>query len=89
MVSLTTQPFTESAKLPEPHRAKKTVINVCCLTQWNSIQAWKHSLNNIRLLIQPLVSLWLISPWLEVFPNRSLLMGFHKLIQSVTHLHTA
>jgi hypothetical protein len=23
---------------------------------------------------------WLISPWLDVFPNPSLLLGFHELI---------
>ncbi len=38
------------------------------------------SLNNFRLIIQPTILFWMIVPWLEVFPNRSLLLGFHQLI---------
>ncbi|WP_144054258.1 hypothetical protein [Pleurocapsa sp. PCC 7319] len=38
------------------------------------------TLNNFRLIIQPTVLFWMIVPWLEVFPNRSLLLGFHQLI---------
>ncbi|MGL4880415.1 MAG: transposase, partial [Waterburya sp.] len=41
---------------------------------------WKTTLNNLRLIIQPTILLWLIVPWLEVFPNHHLLLGFHKLI---------
>ncbi|MGL5941188.1 MAG: hypothetical protein ACRC2S_12475 [Waterburya sp.] len=26
------------------------------------------------------ILLWLIVPWLDIFPNRYLLFGFHKLI---------
>jgi SRSO17 transposase len=40
-------------------------------------------LNNLRLIIQPVVLLWSIFPWLQVFPNRDLLLGFHQLIAVV------
>ena len=38
------------------------------------------ALNNFRLIIQPTILFWIIVPWLDIFPNRSLLLGFHKLI---------
>lgn len=87
MVSLQTQLFTQIHPLTEQPSVQKTVIHELLPPGWNSGQAWKNSLNNIRLLMRPLISLWLISPWLEVFPNHSLLMGFHRLIQSLTQLH--
>ncbi|MGL4882624.1 MAG: hypothetical protein ACRC8K_16435, partial [Waterburya sp.] len=34
---------------------------------------WKTTLNNLRLIIQLTILLWLIVPWLEVFPNHHLL----------------
>jgi hypothetical protein len=30
-----------------------------------------------------MILLWLISPWLDVFPNRYLLLGFHHLIDTM------
>ena len=48
--------------------------------QWSDKQGWKATLNNFRLIIQPTILFWMIVPWLDIFPNRSLLLGFHKLI---------
>ena len=48
--------------------------------QWSDKKGWKSTLNNFRLIIQPTIIFWMIVPWLEVFPNRSLLLGFHQLI---------
>jgi len=48
--------------------------------QWNHQSGCKNALNNLRLIIQPTLALWLISPWLDVFPNPYLLLGFHDLI---------
>jgi SRSO17 transposase len=87
MVSLQTQPFTKVHQLSEQPEVQKTVTHELLPSGWNSGTAWKNRLNNIRLLMRPLISLWLISPWLEVFPNHSLLMGFHRLIQSLTQFH--
>jgi hypothetical protein len=35
------------------------------------------------LIIQPTLALWLLSPWLDLFPNPSLLLGFHELIHAM------
>lgn len=87
MVSLNSQPLAQIAQSLPQLAARKTVANPRLPQKWNYNTAWKSSLNNIRLLMQPLISLWLIFPWLDVFPNRNLLLGFHKLIHSVAHLH--
>ena len=49
-------------------------------SSWSVKTGWKATWNNFRLIIQPTILLWMISPWLDVFPNRSLLLGFHQLI---------
>ena len=36
--------------------------------QWNHDSGWKNVLNNLRLVVQPLLSFWLIYPWLDIFP---------------------
>ena len=36
--------------------------------QWNHESGWKNTLNNLRLIIQPLLLFWLIYPWLSIFP---------------------
>ena len=56
--------------------------------QWNHQGGWKNTLNNLRLIIQPIMLLWWISPWLDVFPNRYLLLGFHQLIDAVNQFHS-
>lgn len=48
--------------------------------QWSSQGGWKSTLNNLRLIIQPTILLGLIFPWLDIFPNRHLLLGFQDLI---------
>lgn len=62
--------------------------------QWNHDSGWKNVLNNLRLIVQPLLLFWLIyervsggiitpeisHPWLDIFPNSNLLLGFNHLI---------
>ena len=48
--------------------------------QWNHAIGWKNTLNNLRLIAQPLFLFWLIYPWLDIFPNSHLLLGFNRLI---------
>ncbi|VXD23564.1 hypothetical protein PL9631_740036 [Planktothrix paucivesiculata PCC 9631] len=48
--------------------------------QWNQKSGWKNALNNLRLIVQPLLLLGLIYPWLDIFPNSDLLLGFNQLI---------
>ncbi|MEH2466428.1 IS701 family transposase [Nostoc sp.] len=47
---------------------------------WNHECGWKNTLNNLRLIVQPLLLFWLIYPWLDIFPNSNLLLGFNHLI---------
>jgi len=63
-----------------PPQFKKSTFDFGLHQQWSVETGWKATLNNFRLIIQPTILLWMISPWLEVFPNRSLLLGFHRLI---------
>ncbi len=48
--------------------------------QWSNKGGWKTILNNLRLIIQPTIAFWTIIPWLDIFPNHSLLLGFHRII---------
>jgi SRSO17 transposase len=51
--------------------------------QWNHKGGWKNVLNNLRLIVQPLLLFWLIYPWLDVFPSSRLLLGFNHLIAAM------
>ena len=50
---------------------------------WLSSSGWKHTLNNLRLLIQPFVALWLLLPWLSVFALPALAANLQRLIASI------
>ena len=50
---------------------------------WNYESGWKNTLNNFRLVIQPILLFWLIYPWLEIFPNSNLFLGFNYLIDAM------
>ena len=60
--------------------SENSVADFSLHQQWSHKQGWKATLNNFRLIIQPTILFWMIVPWLEIFPNRSLLLGFHRLI---------
>ncbi len=51
--------------------------------QWNYESGWKNTLNNLRLIAQPLLLFWLIYPWIHIFPNSSLLLEFNQLISEM------
>ncbi|NEU84637.1 IS701 family transposase [Nostoc sp. UIC 10630] len=51
--------------------------------QWNHESGWKNTLNNLRLIAQPLLLFWLIYPWIHIFPNSNLLLGFNQLISAM------
>jgi SRSO17 transposase len=48
---------------------------------WNHISGWNNRLNNLRLLLQPYIYYCLIKPWIGLFNNRYLQLGFQWLIQ--------
>ena len=51
--------------------------------EWSEKCSWKSTLNNLRLLVQPVVMLWLLCPWLSLFENQSLVRAFHQLLAQV------
>lgn len=92
MISLNTQAFLSlnSSDITEPEASQEVSrinIEVSSHPQWNHPIGWKNVLNNVRLLIQPSLLLWLIFPWLEIFPNSSLVLGLHDLIESINQFH--
>lgn len=47
---------------------------------WELAYGWKHTLNNLRLLIQPFLALYLLLPWLTVFEIPHLARALHQLV---------
>jgi len=46
---------------------------------WDNQSGWKNLLNNLRLIIQPLICFNWLKRWLEVFPIPALHVGFEQL----------
>ena len=68
--------------------SQESVTNFTLHQQWSDKKGWKTTLNNFRLIIQPTILFWMIVPWLDIFPNRSLLLGFHKLIAVMNQFYS-
>ena len=63
MISLNTQAFGASNSDNTPQsEASNTNTDLTSHPQWNSPTGWKNVLNNVRLLVQPSLLLWLIFP---------------------------
>ena len=75
MVSLFAEPFNDSWPLAHQHFVRHP--------WWNNQSGWKSLLNNLRLIIQPLVCFNWLKRWLEVFPITSLQFGFERLISKM------
>ncbi len=66
-----------------------TVLNVKIFAEhplWDENYGWKNILNNLRLIVQPLIFFNLIKPWLKVFPIPQLSTGFSYLISIMNTL---
>ena len=50
---------------------------------WDDGPGWKHTLNNLRLRIQPFCSMCLLLPWLTVFPVPGLMEGLQFLVTCI------
>jgi hypothetical protein len=84
MISLNSQAFELlNASDSTNSEIKNPPVDFSIHQQWNQGIGWKNALNNLRLIIQPTILLWLISPWLDIFPNHYLWLGFHDLIQTM------
>ncbi len=74
--------FNQSRQL-ETETQENSDIDFSHHPQWNHESGWKNTLNNLRLIIQPLLLFWLIYPWLSIFPNSQLLLEFNHLIAAM------
>ena len=104
MISLNSKVFGSLNQAQIAPNSDEVHTNFPCHQHWHHQGGWKsappaprfprrkdgasNTLNNLRLLIQPVMSLWLIFPWLDVFPNRYLLLGFHQLIDAMNHFRS-
>jgi hypothetical protein len=50
---------------------------------WNNQRGWKNLLDNLRLIIQPLICFNWLKRWLEVFAIASLQTGFEQLMRKM------
>ena len=85
MISLNSPAFLalkQSAQI-ETESQKSNSVDFSNHQQWNHASGWKNVLNNLRLVVQPLLLFWLVSPWLDIFPNSNLLLGFNHLISAM------
>ena len=71
MVSLFADAFNHCCPLAHEHFAQHP--------WWENQGGWKHLLNHLRLVIQPLTSWNLLKDWLDILPNSALKMGFEQL----------
>ncbi len=50
---------------------------------WDRHRGWKSALNNLQLLLLPLLAFNLVKPWLTIFSNPLLEQSFNTLIAFV------
>ena len=67
----------------EPELPGNSSVDFSAHQQWNPESGWKNTLNNLRLIAQPLLLFWLIYPWLDIFLNSQLILGFNHLIATM------
>ena len=82
MISLNSPAFLALTQSVQIHLKSQEAnsVNFAKHQQWNHDSGWKNTLNNLRLIVQPLLLFWLIYPWVDIFPNSNLLLGFNHLI---------
>ena len=73
MVSLFADAFNESCPLSHQGFVRHA--------WWQNQSGWKNLLNNLRLIIQPLICFNWLQQWLKVFPNPHLRTGFELLTE--------
>jgi hypothetical protein len=75
MVSLFADVFNDSCPMAQQEFAQHP--------WWNNQTGWKNLLNNLRLIIQPLICFNWTQRWLVVFPIASLQVGFKQLMHKM------
>jgi SRSO17 transposase len=85
MISLNSQAFlalNKASQLPTKLE-ENSDVDFYNHKLWNHECGWKNTLNNLRLILQPLLLFWLIYHWLNIFPNSDLFLGFNHLISAM------
>lgn len=85
MISLNYQAFLSlnQSRQTEPDVPGSNSFDFYNHKQWNHESGWKNALNNLRLIVQPLLLFWSIYPWIDIFTNSDLLLGFNHLISAM------
>ena len=84
MISLNSPAFLSLNQSHLPRDVKESnSVNFANHQQWNSASGWKNTLNNLRLIVQPLLLFWWILPWIDIDPNSYLLLGLNQLISAM------
>ncbi|MFN6465984.1 MAG: IS701 family transposase [Nostoc sp. DedVER02] len=85
MISLNSSAFLELNKSRQmgTEIQQNTSVDFSNHQLWNHEVGWKNTLNNLRLILQPLLLFWLVYPWLDIFPNSDLFLGFNHLISAM------
>lgn len=85
MISLNSQAFlalNQSSQIPKESKENSSVY-FSNHKQGNQESGWKNTLNNLRLILKPLLLFGLIYPWLDIFPNSDLFREFNPLITTI------
>jgi hypothetical protein len=81
MVSLQFDGLHQSSLQSNDFCQAQILEKFCQHPWWCSGYGWKHQLNNLQLIIQPFIYNCLLKPWLKVFENWYLRVGFRWLIE--------
>lgn len=81
MVSLQFSGLNQTKNIENDSPDKDLLLKLCQHPWWNHISGWNHRLNNLRLILLPYIYYCLLKPWIQLFNNRYLRIGFRWLIQ--------
>jgi SRSO17 transposase len=83
LVTLTTAPFKSSATSSETPTSEIFRSSVTQHPHWNHQTNWKSALNNLQLLLLPMLGFNSILYWLQVFPIPKLSLELNRLISFI------
>ena len=79
MISLNSSAFLSlNQSRLEPKLRANNSVDFSNHQQWNHQSGWKNTLNNLRLITQPLFLFWLVYPWLDIFPRFRFIAGIQS-----------
>ena len=80
MISLSTKIFTQLPSTEDSLAEIQEETKQICHPDWREFNSWKNSLNNGRIMIQPMILFFSILPWLNIIKCLDLLRGFNYLL---------